>query len=220
MKTIREFKNKIICGDCLKIMKEIPDNSIDLIVTDPPYGILPKGKNRDKFEWDNINLEQFTKKWFKELYKKGKENSFLYIFWSQKYLKLGFEIFNPDRLIFWRYNNLINGGNGDFAYDYESIFVIKKGNPKLIKGKHSCDLEYTKPQSNFRNDKLLHPTQKSLQLIKHLIKISSNENDTVLDPFMGSGTTCVAAKKLKRNYIGIEIDKKYYRMTEDRLIII
>ncbi len=214
--------NKIICGDCIEEMKKIKDNSIDLIITDPPYGILPTGKlmrngKKDNYKWDNIKLEEFTKEWFKILYKKVKNDSFIYIMWSQKHLKLGFEIFNPDRLIFWRHNNLTNGGNGYYSYDYDPIFVIMKGKPKLIKGKHSCDLEFTKPQSNFKVDKLIHPTQKPLKLGEHIINISSNENDIIFDPFAGGGTFLVAAKKLNRNFIGIEISKEYCEITNKRL---
>ncbi len=218
-----KFENKIIQGDCIEEMKKLQDNSIDAIITDPPYGVLNKGKNmrngkEDKFDWDNItDLEKFTNDWFKEAYKKLKDNSFMFVFWSQKYLNLGIKIFNPRRVIFWRYNNLINNPSGDFAYDYEPIFVIKKGNPKLSKGKNSCDLEFTKPQSNFKKNKLIHPTQKPLELLKHLVDISTKENDLVLDCFAGSGTTGVACKELNRKYILIEKDKEYFKLMEKRL---
>jgi DNA modification methylase len=208
--------------DCMIKLLDIHDESIDLIITDPPYGILPNGKNmrnkkKDNYKWDNIELEQFTKEWFELCYKKLKNDRFMFIMWSQKYLKLGFEIFNPDRLIFWRHNNLTNGGNGYFSYDYDPIFVIKKGNPKLIKGKHSCDLEYTKPQSNFKIDKLIHPTQKPLLLGEHIIRIATKENDIVLDPFAGGGTFLLAAKILNRRYIGFEKEEDYCKIIDERI---
>ena len=208
--------NDIFNEDCIKGMNRIENESIDLIITDPPYGVLPKGKGVDKFKWDNIDLIPFTKEWFNIAYQKLSNDSFMFIFWSQKYFKEGFDIFHPNRVIFWRYNNLINGGGGDFAYDYEPIFVIKKGNPKLIKGKHSCDLEFTKPQSNFKKDKLIHPTQKPLELIKHLIAICQ-KNDIVLDCFMGSGTTAKACIVLNKNFIGFEKDTVYYEDSITRL---
>ena len=195
----KDFINRIILGDSIDIMKEIPNKSIDLIFTDPPYNVLSNGKLNDRFKWDDIDLVPFTKQWFNLSFSKLKDNSFEYIFWSQKYLKEGFNIFNPDRLLLWNYENLIIGGNGNFSYDYEPIFVIKKGNPKLIKGRHLSIYKYTKPQSNFKYDKLLHPTQKPLKLIKKLIEISSKENDIILDPFLGSGTTAVACKELGRD---------------------
>ena len=208
--------NQVWQGDCLELMKEMPDKSIDLIITDPPYGILPKGKINDHFVWDNIDLILFTQKWFNESFKKLKQDSFMFIFWSQKNLKQGFEIFNPHRLFFWGYDNLIFGGNGDFAYDYEPVFVVKKGNPKLVKGKHSCKLHFTKPQSNFKLDRLQHPTQKPLELIKHLIKLVDNTN-LIMDPFMGSWTTARACMDLERNFIGAELSEKYCEIGRNRL---
>lgn len=213
-----DFTNKIIYGDCLEVIKHIPDSSIDMILTDPPYGVLPQGKGQDRFNWDNIDIKKFTDNWFNLFWDKLKLDTFFYIFWSQKYLKLGFEIFNPNRLLIWNYENLILKPTGDFAYDYEPIFVIKKGTPKLkVRGKHGCVLRYTKPQSNFKKDRLMHPAQKPLELIKKLIYISSNKNDIILDPFCGSGTTPVGAKELKRRYIGIDSKLEYCQLAERRL---
>jgi len=80
-------------------MRRIPDKSIDLVITDPPYGVLPNGKGNDKFTWDNIKLEKFTQEWFSILKIKIKLDTFIYIFWSQKHLNLGFKILNPHRLL-------------------------------------------------------------------------------------------------------------------------
>lgn len=199
-------------------MLNIPDKSIDMILTDPPYGVLPQGKEQDRFTWDNIDVKKFTDNWFNLFWSKLKLDAFFYIFWSQKYLQLGFKIFNPSRLLIWNYENLILNVDGDFAYDYEPIFVIKKRTPKLkVKGKHSCILRFTKPQSNFKEDKLTHPAQKPLELIKKLIYISSDKDNIILDPFIGSGTTAVACKELGRKYIGIETDSKYCEMARKRI---
>lgn len=215
--------NMLINSDCLKVDL---NQKVDLIITDPPYFILPKGKksfkNSYNFDWDNFqdfnDFKTFTKEWFKKYFEILKDNSFMYIFWSQKYFKEGFEIFNPSRVIFYNYSNLVLGGNGDFAYDYEPIFVIKKGNPKLIKGKHTSILKFTKPQSNFKKDKLLHPTQKPLELIKHLIQISNiPESGIILDMFAGSGTTLKASKELGFEYIGIEKTQEYIEIIKNRL---
>lgn len=218
----------IIHGDSVQELRNI-NQPINSIMTDPPYGVLPgntAGKGYRNFatkhaghcEWDEVvNFETFTKSWFDLAYSKLSNNSFFFIFWSQKFLKLGFEIFNPSRLIFWRYNNLTLGGNGDFAYDYEPIFVVKKGNPKLIRGKWSCDLEYTKPQSNHKKDQLIHPTQKPLKLMEHLIQISTKPNELILDPFAGSGTTGAAAKMLGRQFILIEKEQQYITLINQRL---
>lgn len=211
----------LINNDCLKVLDSL--GKYDCILTDPPYFVIPKGKKTSKgidaFSWDNFkdidDFANFTKLWFSKCKEHLEENSIMFIFWSQKYLKLGMDIFEPDRVLFWHYSNLVLGGNGDFAYDYEPIFVIKKGNFKLIPGKHSCILKYTKPQSNFKKDKLVHPTQKPLELIKHLLEVSNPKK--VLDLFAGSGTTGVACKDLGIDFDLIERDINYFNIINERL---
>ena len=213
---------KFILGDCLDIE---PIDNVGLIITDPPYFVIPKGKTttkgKDNFTWDNFESKEvfldFTKKWFEKYYDMLDDNSFMYIFWSQKYLLEGLNIFKPSRTILWHYKNLVLGGNGDFAYDYEPIFVVKKGNPKLKAGKHSSILEFTKPQSNFKKDKLIHPTQKPLELIKHLISISDFKGK-VLDPFGGSGTTSLASTILGCESVYIEKEVTYYNCATYRIL--
>ena len=213
---------KFILGDCLDIE---PIDNVGLIITDPPYYVIPKGKTttkgKDNFTWDNFESKEvfldFTKKWFEKYYNMLDDDSFMYIFWSQKYLLEGLNIFKPSRTILWHYKNLVLGGNGDFAYDYEPIFVVKKGNPKLKAGKHSSILEFTKPQSNFKKDKLIHPTQKPLELIKHLISISDFKGK-VLDPFGGSGTTSLASTILGYESVYIEKEVSYYNRATSRIL--
>ena len=217
---------KLINQDCLEAPYKNLElfKDIDLIITDPPYYVIPKGKTtskgKDEFTWDNFkdidNFLKFTESWFNLYYNILNDDSFMYIFWSQKYLKEGLNLFNPSRTILWHYKNLVLGGNGDFCYDYEPIFVIKKGNPKLKPGKYSSILEFTKPQSNFKKDRLQHPTQKPLELIKYLIEISSPKG-TILDMFGGSGTTALASKMLGYNSIYIEKNSKYYQIAQERL---
>ena len=217
---------KLINQDCLEAPYKNLElfKDIDLIITDPPYYVIPKGKTtskgKDEFTWDNFkdidNFLKFTESWFNLYYNILNDDSFMYIFWSQKYLKEGLNLFNPSRTILWHYKNLVLGGNGDFCYDYEPIFVIKKGNPKLKPGKYSSILEFTKPQSNFKKDRLQQPTQKPLELIKYLIEISSPKG-TILDMFGGSGTTALASKMLGYNSIYIEKNSKYYQIAQERL---
>ena len=213
---------KFILGDCLDIE---PIDNVGLIITDPPYYVIPKGKTttkgKDNFTWDNFESKEvfldFTKKWFEKYYNMLDDDSFMYIFWSQKYLLEGLNIFKSSRTILWHYKNLVLGGNGDFAYDYEPIFVVKKGNPKLKAGKHSSILEFTKPQSNFKKDKLIHPTQKPLELIKHLISISDFKGK-VLDPFGGSGTTSLPSTILGYESVYIEKEVTYYNCATYRVL--
>lgn len=210
----------LIHDDCL----EVNIDKVDCIITDPPYNVLPNIKktfhNKEyKNEWDNFNdynsFLEWTNKWFTKYYNILNDNGWMFIFWSQKYINDGIKIFNPDRILLWHYNNLVNGGNGIFAYDYDPIFVIKKGNPKLISGKHSCILNYTKPQSNYKKDKLLHPTQKPLELYKYLIKITNC--NSYLDMFAGSGTLGVACEELNKDYILIEKEEEYIKIIKERL---
>ena len=217
---------KLINQDCLEAPYKNLElfKDIDLIITDPPYYVIPKGKTtskgKDEFTWDDFKdidtFLKFTESWFNLYYNILNDDSFMYIFWSQKYLKEGLNLFNPSRTILWHYKNLVLGGNGDFCYDYEPIFVIKKGNPKLKPGKYSSILEFTKPQSNFKKDRLQHPTQKPLELIKYLIEISSPKG-TILDMFGGSGTTALASRMLGYNSIYIEKNSKYYQIAQERL---
>jgi len=205
-------KLTLIQGDTLKVLPKIPDESVDLVITDPPYNVT-------NFEWDRVeDFRQFTKLWFDQCLRIAKNDSFILIFWSEKLLKLGFEIFNPNRLLIWHHPNLtLSGLNGEFVYDVDYILVVKKGKPKIKKGKHSTIFSYPKPQSNFKKDKAYHPAQKPLELLKKLIYLTTNENSFVLDPFLGSGTTMKACLELKRNCIGIEINKNYCNITKKRL---
>ena len=212
----------IIQDDCLQV--DFSKYKVECIITDPPYYVLPKGKQlrnggKDSFTWDSFSSKdsflQWTSDWFEKYYNILENDSFMFVFWSQKYFTEGVNLFKPQRILLWNYRNLVLGGNGDFAYDYEPIFVIKKGNPKLISGKHSSILSYTKPQSNFNVDKLIHPTQKPLELYKHLIKITNK--DSYLDMFAGSGTLGAACESLNKDYILIEKDSKNFKLINDRL---
>ena len=209
--SIDKFVNKVVLGDCMEIMKGIPDNSVDFVITDPPYGIIG-----DKLKWDDIELEKFTRQWF-ELAKK-KSKGFL-VFWSQKYIELGYKIFNPDRMLIWWHPNLQKPTNKMYLWSYDPIFFIrgKVFNGNFSRGLNADVKNYAIPQSNFTVDPKVHETQKPLQLLKDLVEVNTNEGDTVLDPFVGSGTTCVAAKILRRRYIGIEQQQKYVDIALGRL---
>jgi DNA modification methylase len=222
-----ETENGILyCGDCLEIMKKFPENSIDLIITDPPYGVNSNEKNgidyKDKF-YD-------VKKVSKELFKILKDNSRAFVFTAQKTFidaVFGFEDngFKLHQTLIWFKPNLAGGTKKktyDFTSVYEQILNFHKGKPNKIKkveGFNNFDvLKYAQPQSNFKKDKRYHVHQKSLELIEHLILVSTDENDLVLDCFTGAGTTCVVAERLKRRWIGIEINKEYCEIAKKRIL--
>lgn len=215
-------------GNVLDELDNIADGSIDLCITDPPYNVLAGGKvgreeaaNYEVNQWDVFEtlekFEKFTRDWFEKLKTKMKPNSFIFIFWSQKYLSLGCNIFDPSRVLTWRYKNLVNSPKGDFAYDYEPIYVVRIGNPRLTKHCYSV-LEFTKPQKTFKNDQAVYPTQKPRALVAHLLdKIGLPKDSVVLDCFQGSGIVGEQAVLQGCKYIGIDGSEKSTECTKNFL---
>jgi len=226
-------------GDCLEVMKELPDESIDLIVTDPPYAISQNGKkikrNResniklDFGKWDHFKNDKdffsFTESWFKEVARCLKDKSWVYIFFNKQ--KLGyFDLllapqFNiKSRCVFvWiKTNPTPSFRKMNWVSATEFIWVGSKGECRIKNFKLQKEMNnyfITNNKSSYGETK--HPTEKPLKLLRHLIEINSNLGDTILDPFMGSGTTARACKDLGRRCIGIEISKSYCQITVERL---
>lgn len=213
------MENKIINGDCLEIMKNLESNSIDLILTDPPYGMNYQSSRRTE-QHDKIALDENTN-WFlpfiKEAYRILKDNTHIYIFCNDYAIsKFRDEMelvgFTPKRTLVWVKNNHTSGDlEGDYANKTEFILYAHKGRRLLNGGRETNVLFFNRVNT----DK--HPTKKPEDLCAFLIKKSTNENEVVLDPFCGAGTTCASAKQLKRNFIGIELDPKYCKIAEDRI---
>lgn len=214
-----DFVNKIICGDCLEVMKEMPDKSVDLVLTDPPYGMSYQSSWRtekhDKIENDD-SLDWFPD-FIKECYRVLKDNSHCYLFCNDysitDFRKQAEQAgFNPKRTLVWVKNNHTSGDlYGDYGNKTEFIVFLEKGR-KHLNGKRECNVIYCD-----RDLTELHPTKKPEKLIGYLALKSSNESDIVFDPFSGSGTTAVACKDLKRNFIGIEKEPKYVEIAKNRL---
>lgn len=220
-------------GDCFKLLDDIPDKSVDLILTDPPYNIakystgnidLPgrSALNNDLADWDKTEIEpRELLVNFKRIIK-PKGNIFIFTTYNQ--IGKWHEVFDPE-------------------FDTFQFMVWHKTNPapKIYKNGflNSCELivcMWNKGhQWNFSNQKEMHnfiqtpicmqperlsnpkhPAQKPVKLLEHIIKIASNEGDTILDPFMGVGSTGIAAYNLKRNFIGIELEKEYFDATNKR----
>ena len=216
-----DFINKVIQGDCLEVIKNIPDNSIDLIVTDPPYGIDYQSNMRvmsekfDKIANDN-NDARFPV--YDEMHRVLKDNSVMIAFCSfknyaddYKYIEKLFDIKN---CIVWFKGG---GGIGDLSHslstDYELAIVGHKGQCELRGKRHGSVWKSNKVNPNI----MLHPTQKPEDIIAKMIDTFSDQEAIVLDPFLGSGTTAVAAKQLGRNFIGIELSEKYCEIANQRL---
>jgi len=204
--------NKIYQGDCLEIMKDIPDKSVDLVLTDPPYGIAYQKKGKPVMIGDYGNVLGLV---LPELHRILKDNGAIYIFTSFKMLGdwlYKFQMFfKMNNLIIWdkRKNSGLQMGQ-NYGFSYEMIFYGSKGLHKL---NGYCDDVLYFERKRFKQ----HPTRKPKELVKKFIEMSSNENDLVLDPFLGSGTTAEACEDLNRNYIGIELNPDYVKIARQRL---
>lgn len=217
---------KIAHGDCLSLMKKLPDNSIDLVVTDPPYDVhAGKGGgafgNRSSFKEIDFMSNGFDKSILDELIRVMKKIN-IYIFCSQKQIPLLINYFVVENkcnwnLLTWHKTNPVPACKNKYLSDTEFIFFAReKGVPIL--GEYKTKKTYYVTPLNTREKKLYnHPTVKPQEILQNLIVNSSNENDIVLDPFMGSGSTGVAALNNKRRFIGIELNKEYVKTATDRI---
>lgn len=213
--------NKVHCMDCIEGMRLLSDNSVDLIVTDPPYGIDFQSSWRigterfDKIQGDNaINTE-----FLDDCYRVLKDTCAIYVFtrwdvypqWLQAIQERNFIVKN---CIVWdRMNHGLGDLEGAYAPIHDFCIFATKGR-HILKGNRPKDiLHFQRPSP----ETLLHPTQKPLALIQHLIGNSSEKGNIVLDPYMGSGTTALAAKVLGMDFIGFEINPDYVVLANKRL---
>lgn len=224
--------NKIYNEDCYEAIKKIPDKSVDLIVIDPPYELETHGGGKSK-------LAQQIQKQHRELYDKNLHigiNTNLLEDLCNKLKKINICIFCNKKQIFkylnffenknclfdlisWHKINSIPNYSGKYMSDTEYCLIFRKGK-EMNKKSENYDLRKTwyLEQINVKDKNMFeHPTIKPIELIKKLLLNHSYENEIVLDCFMGSGTTAVACKELNRNFIGFEIDKKYYEIACDRI---
>ena len=215
------------CGDCLKLMKDIPDKSIDLVVTDPPYKIVQGGCTNKAVRLKGSNQEQLKKgtlfnnnsikfnEWIPEVYRVLKNNSHCYIMSNDRNInellnvceKVGFKLLN---ILVWGKSK--HSPNRYYLKNCEFIVFLRKGKAKNINNMGTKQLLLI---DNVENKN--HPSEKPIKLMEILIKNSSNEQDKVLDPFMGSGSTGVACINTNRNFIGIELDEKYFKIAKERI---
>ena len=216
--------NRIYNQDCLEGMKCIPNGSVDLIVTDPPYLMNYKtGHRKDKtHRFNDVILnddnEQLITDYVKECYRILKDDTAMYLFCSshkvdffKRELEKEFSIKN---MIIWVKNNHTAGDlESAFGRKYEIVFLVNKGQRKF-NGERLTDIwEFPRVSG----DGQLHQNQKPIELIKRCIEKHSNVGDVVFDGFMGSGTTAAAALDTNRNYIGFELDEYYFNVAEKRL---
>ena len=216
--------NKIYNEDCLEGMKRIPDGSVDLIVTDPPYLMNYKtGRRKDKtHRFNDVILnddnEQLITDYVKECYRIMKDDTAMYLFCSSNkvdFFKKELEkVFSIKNMIIWVKNNHTAGDlESAFGRKYEIVFLVNKGQRKF-NGERLTDIwEFPRVSG----DGQLHQNQKPIELIKRCIEKHSDVDDVVFDGFMGSGTTAAAALDTNRNYIGFELDEYYFNVAEKRI---
>jgi len=203
--------NKIYCMDCLEGMKQLEDNSVDLVLTDPPYGIgadkgftakLGSSPNNTRIYEDNWDNKTPNKEVFDEILRIGKK---VIIFGGNYFLdKLPFKT----SWIVW--DKVGNMKQFSFLSDVELAWTNFDRN---------ISKKYTVIQKGFIAEERdrIHPTQKPVKLFRNIIKDYSEEGDLICDPFMGSGTTAVACKQLNCNFIGFEISQEYVNIANKRL---
>lgn len=216
-------------GDCLEILEDIPNKSIDLVLIDPPYEqdthtggktSLAQRKliqeNHIEFISNGYNYDLC----FELLLKKCKTPNLL-IFCSNKQISKIMGYFERKKLtttlLVWKKTNPIPLCNGKHISDCEFIVYVRGKNAHFnnksdIKNKYKVKIYPTITGKN-----RVHPTEKNIDLLKELIELHTFENDTVLDCFMGSGTTGAACKELNRNFIGIELDENYFNIAKQRI---
>ena len=195
-------------GDCLEVMKDIPDSSIDLLITDPPYLHIKGGCKSKRL---NVGCRNVNSNVVSNMSDFGEQQIYTYLDNVKKKMKkINMYVFCSKLQIPYYLNWALKN-----KLQYDVLFWYKNTN-RMISTKAKSEL-YQKIFSYDTPKNKIHEAQKPIELLERIMLLSSNENDTILDCFMGSGSTGVACKKLNRNFIGIEIDEKYFKIAEERI---
>ena len=230
----------VICGDAVEEMAKLPDNSIALITADPPYNL---NKNYGNYR-DNLKFNEyldFSRQWLAQAKRVLKDDGSIYLFMGVKYISYLYVILEQElkmtfnSWITWFYTQGIGKTRG-FSPRHDDILFFTKHPKKYIFNLDAIRVpqKFYRAVNNMRGanpgnvwqfshvhycneNRRTHPTQKPEGLFERMILASSNEGDTVLDPFVGSGTTLRVCQQLNRNCIGIDINPAYVDMSKRRL---
>jgi len=231
---------KAICGDALEELKCIRSNSVNLIVTDPPYNLNKDyGNNQDKLEFDDYL--QFSRDWLAEAKRVLTDDGTIYIFMGMRYISFIYSILERDlsltfnSWITWHYTQGIGKTKG-FSPRHDDILMFTKDPKNFVFNLDAVRIpqKYYRSINNMRGanpgnvwefshmhycnkNRKAHPTQKPEALYERMVLVSSNEGDLVLDPFLGSGTLLRVCQQTKRNAVGIDINPEYVAMAQSRL---
>lgn len=228
------FENKnyeLFNNDCMEVLKTIPDNSVDLLITDPPYkvtsrgnagnsgGMLQKKINRKGmvFTYNDIDCEKYAPEFFRIL----KDGSHCYVMTNHVNLRhmlntfedIGFKFIKS---LIWDKGNKIMGQY--YMSQFEYILFFRKGKGLKINNCGTSDILSIKNiKTKGEDGKNLHDTEKPVELMKILVENSSKEGEIVIDPFMGVGSTGIACRTLNRKFIGCELDENYFYIAKNRI---
>lgn len=231
---------KAICGDAILELRKMESNSIDLIVTDPPYNLNKDyGNNNDKLGFEQY-LE-FSYEWIKEAVRILKPEGTMYVFMGMKYISYIYNILEKEMAmhfnswITWYYTQGIGKTKGysprhddilmftkdkkNFTFNLDDIRVPQKYYRTInnMRGANPGNVWEFSHMHYCNKNRMKHPTQKPEGLYERMILASSNEQDIVLDPFVGSGTLLRVCQNTNRNGIGIDVNPEYIKMTQERL---
>ena len=214
--------NLILNGNCLDWLKEIPNESVDMVLTDPPYGMNYQSNRRvvkDKFDKiANDNNLDWIDEFISESYRVMKNNTAIYIFCSWHKIDIFKQAiekkFKLKNIIVWNKNNHGSGDlKGSYAPKHEFVLYAHKGR-SIFREKRVPDvLDFPKISSS----NLLHPTEKNTDMLELFVKNNTDEGDIVLDCFAGSGTTGLACANTKRKFLLIEKEQEYFEVCKNRL---
>lgn len=232
-------KLEAICGDVIKELKKIPSESVNLVVTDPPYNLNKDyGKSKDTLEFDDYL--DFSRQWLKEVKRILKKDGTIYLFMGQKYISYIYSILELElgmhfnSWITWHYTQGIGKTRG-FSPRHDDILMFTKDVKKFTFNLDDIRIpqKFYRSVNNMRGanpgnvwsfshihycnkNRKTHPTQKPEGLYERMILASSNVGDMVVDPFLGSGTCLNVCKQLNRNCIGIDLNPEYIKMSLER----
>lgn len=237
-------KVKLYLGDAEESMSTMEPDSIDCIVTDPPYGVGFKAHYDDSFEYvyDKIDL------WYWEWFRLLKQEGFLFVFvpskeihrWIQSGINAGFTFKNI--LATRSFNNGSPAAKNNFGFQFQPVLVFSKGKGRKFnevdfiptskewfkdkRNKNPREFTYSYPNwiktewafaTEKRASKNLHPNEKNVKLIEFMIQLATEEGEVVLDSFMGSGSTGQACLNTNRKFVGVELNEKFYKDCVNRL---
>ena len=211
---------KLMLGDCLEVMRGIPDESVDMVVTDPPYGmnyLSNHGTKHKKIKNDDVVDPSFLPECMRLLKQGGGlisftnwANSCEWMYWIEYY---GFTV--KSQVIWNRLHHGMGDLKGAFAPMHDVVWYTTKGRRIFTNGRPKSVIDVKRPSPSQDHG---HPTCKPVELMEKLIySTDDGSNGIILDPFMGSGSTGVACRNLGRDFIGIELDADYYKIAEERI---